>query len=242
MRSDGCTVTVFLSTPSGWRATSFESFKSGATLFYPRPGVRATGLKFDAKVTDNQFLSTPPGGGRQSSASATILPRRFLSTPSGWRATAQRVLCCVVLAQFLSTPSGWRATANLDDPPSPAIFLSTPSGWRATRSYMSRICCAIGDFYPALRVEGDKRSAAENGGSRISIHALRVEGDITKSSKRKSKEIISIHALRVEGDYQIYKYDIKGELFLSTPSGWRATTKRTKFSSVFAQREKNLPL
>ena len=34
----------------------------------------------------------------------------------------------------------------------------------------------------------------------ISIHALRVEGDVSDDFKDNSKEYISIHALRVEGD------------------------------------------
>ena len=37
-----------------------------------------------------------------------------------------------VFRRFLSTPSGWRATKFWMIPPFPAIFLSTPSGWRAT--------------------------------------------------------------------------------------------------------------
>ena len=55
-------------------------------------------------------------------------------------------------------------------------FLSTPSGWRAT----------------ALKTIMLRRSI-------ISIHALRVEGDINAQTTAKSKKI-SIHALRVEGD------------------------------------------
>ena len=56
-------------------------------------------------------------------------------------------------------------------------FLSTPSGWRATVS-----------------------SAAFTGEKRISIHALRVEGD-TVTHAFTTIRAISIHALRVEGDF-----------------------------------------
>ena len=56
------------------------------------------------------------------------------------------------------------------------LFLSTPSGWRATGS-----------------------PPPQNGGSRISIHALRVEGDVGVETLPPDK-LISIHALRVEGD------------------------------------------
>ena len=56
------------------------------------------------------------------------------------------------------------------------VFLSTPSGWRATRR--------------------DGRLVRPK---RISIHALRVEGDGNRWFNE-LKYGISIHALRVEGD------------------------------------------
>ena len=34
----------------------------------------------------------------------------FLSTPSGWRATALYIEFAETIDKFLSTPSGWRAT------------------------------------------------------------------------------------------------------------------------------------
>ena len=79
-------------------------------------------------------------------------------------------------------------------------FLSTPSGWRAT--YVARM--------PALV-------------DRISIHALRVEGDLEVLQTFLEREVISIHALRVEGDMGGTIAARYNRLFLSTPSGWRAT-------------------
>ena len=55
-------------------------------------------------------------------------------------------------------------------------FLSTPSGWRATY-VKSPVQVGFGISIHALRVEGDVSSAAFTGEKRISIHALRVEGD-----------------------------------------------------------------
>ena len=56
----------------------------------------------------------------------------------------------------------------------------------------------------------------------ISIHALRVEGDpLFRHSFGYTG--ISIHALRVEGDRIPHLTLIGKKLFLSTPSGWRAT-------------------
>ena len=44
------------------------------------------------------------------------------------------------------------------------------------------------------------RSRRASISSRISIHALRVEGDLAAFLNKMLEELISIHALRVEGD------------------------------------------
>ena len=51
-----------------------------------------------------------------------------------------------------------------------------------------------------LRVEGDIGTASDVGGSGISIHTLRVEGDHFVLWACTSITMISIHTLRVEGD------------------------------------------
>ena len=64
----------------------------------------------------------------------------------------------------------------------------------------------------------------EGGLGEISIHALRVEGDRAAEIVSLSAALISIHALRVEGDILILADESKRlTIFLSTPSGWRAT-------------------
>ena len=50
-----------------------------------------------------------------------------------------------------------------------------------------------------------------------------MEGDF-KAALRGLEENISIHALRVEGDGATVLYWSKVIIFLSTPSGWRATS------------------
>ena len=52
----------------------------------------------------------------------------------------------------------------------------------------------------ALRVEGDAGRKRNGGADRISIHALRVEGDPRPRKGDIRRKSISIHALRVEGD------------------------------------------
>ena len=108
----------------------------------------------------------------------------------------------------LPAPSGWRATRctacvsrNYQQ------FLSTPSGWRATPT---------GVF-------------ADETSDGISIHALRVEGDLAFIVFMCAKWI-SIHALRVEGDVRCLCRCLFGLAFLSTPSGWRATVVGTNLN------------
>ncbi len=60
--------------------------------------------------------------------------------------------------------------------------------------------------------------------AKISIHALRVEGDRGYRPLPDTVYSISIHALRVEGDEKSERLlQNRHQLFLSTPSGWRAT-------------------
>ena len=132
-------------------------------------------------------------------------------------------------------PGGGRLQKQLDEQAKKA-FLSTPSGWRATPD-------RAGDhgredhFYPR-----------PPGGGRLLRNKY-----VTCTTE------ISIHALRVEGDPMTASALASTLEFLSTPSGWRATVavssafsiapyfyprppgggrqqKRTKFSSVFAQK------
>ena len=58
--------------------------------------------------------------------------------------------------------------------------------------------------------------------SHISIHTLRMEGDVTGKVDR-SYFYISIHTLRMEGDDGGALYLSARILFQSTPSAWRVT-------------------
>ena len=125
---------LFLSTPSGWRATT-------GTILSCRDGL----ISIHALRVE--------GDRRRRKKRRELC--RFLSTPSGWRATCTPLHACSQLPVFLSTPSGWRATAaggRAGDNINISIhalrvegdgvfrrftgvfrrFLSTPSGWRAT--------------------------------------------------------------------------------------------------------------
>ena len=103
-------------------------------------------------------------------------------------------------------------------------FLSTPSGWRATSDDFIAWATLAHISIHALRVEGDVRVYETVTTDReISIHALRVEGDM-RAYHAGLRRGISIHALRVEGDLSFVVFCQHLRPFLSTPSGWRATS------------------
>ena len=58
---------------------------------------------------------------------------------------------------------------------------------------------------------------------KISIHALRDEGDLGLLRGHRPLLSISIHALRDEGDRFIIASTVSLSIFLSTPSAMRAT-------------------
>ena len=138
------------------------------------------------------------------------------------------------------------------------IFLSTPSGWRATVPVVTPDADSIRISIHALRVEGDTKEGQDMESFRISIHALRVEGDDLEDIERKDNQYfyprppgggrllagvsiryyhrqISIHALRVEGDSAFFPDFNQYFVFLSTPSGWRATrySRGRQFWAIF---------
>ena len=168
------------------------------------------------------FYPRPPRGGRPLTVRLSALPRSFLSTPSARRATSAS-LPCRSPARFLSTPSARRATYLLTVPPTSikisihalreegddvgvddvvhiARFLSTPSARRATRA-SSTATSTCSYFYPRPPRGGRQRLHRQRaGGSAISIHALREEGD--------AAELPGV---------------VNSRVFLSTPSARRAT-------------------
>ena len=146
----------FLSTPSVWRATFvFKANSHAASHFYPRPpcgGRPGNSLEADNLHAISIHALRVEGDGRVLMG---YNPKtQFLSTPSVWRATG----CTFWHTNdviFLSTPSVWRATYSDVSSADALVFLSTPSVWRAT----------IMPYYNQLFES-------------ISIHALRVEGDL----------------------------------------------------------------
>ena len=119
-------------------------------------------------------------------------------------------------------PRGGRLTGWLNQNNNSG-FLSTPSARRATTAFPASSLITKISIH-ALREEGDivRRYDAPTRHS-ISIHALREEGDPSDKRRGKGVEVISIHALREEGDCCLSMTSSAGKLFLSTPSARRAT-------------------
>ena len=170
------------------------------------------------------FYPRPPGGGRPFQLSTGLPQKHFYPRPPGGGRRAPFFALCSI-CRFLSTPSGWRATRTHKITEHHTVFLSTPSGWRATHSIYQDML-KLRYFYPRPPGGGRQVDAlTDEFASAISIHALRVEGDCaaedvdfayggflsTPSGWRATKAFlidsveeygISIHALRVEGDHQ----------------------------------------
>ena len=125
----------------------------------------------------SKFLSTPSARRATYTAESSIIDVGFLSTPSARRATAWSMTSSTSTSNFYPRPPrGGRlpegAAASTTTP-----FLSTPSARRATQG------------------AGHRRRLF-----RISIHALREEGDRLLLLDARAQDPISIHALREEGD------------------------------------------
>ena len=172
------------------------------------------------------FYPRPPGGGRPFQLSTGLPQKHFYPRPPGGGRRAPFFALCSI-CRFLSTPSGWRATRTHKITEHHTVFLSTPSGWRATHSIYQDML-KLRYFYPRPPGGGRQVDAlTDEFASAISIHALRVEGDCaaedvdfayggflsTPSGWRATKAFlidsveeygISIHALRVEGDKSIF--------------------------------------
>ena len=146
----------FLSTPSARRATTRTTYADRAQMISIH-ALREEGDNIGSLSpgpTQN-FYPRPPRGGRPHSSTVRLSGGAFLSTPSARRATMTCFAGISFILEFLSTPSARRATYyNAMDTQSQTIFLSTPSARRATHQ-------AGGAARPP----------------RISIHALREEGD-----------------------------------------------------------------
>ena len=191
---------LFLSTPSARRATGTITYL-GSTMMISIHALREEGdnSTFMAFSTSAMIsIHALREEGDPTVAAALQAKTEFLSTPSARRAT-ERYGERVMSDKFLSTPSARRATSDGRCPSVPArnFYPRPPRGGRPTATVGET------DSYeflstPSARRATHLRRCAEDA-LKISIHALREEGDVFPPAGAFVQKI-SIHALREEGD------------------------------------------
>ena len=155
------------------------------------------------------FYPRPPGGGRYTAYLSPVVVSNFYPRPpSGGRPRRRTWLSAH--CPFLSTPSGWRATR-------------ADNGGDFTARY----------FYP--RPPGGGRHFETKSialGWLISIHALRVEGDVDACRCIQNR----LQFLSTPSGWRATRWGLfcyfKLRVFLSTPSGWRATVNNAKIKTI----------
>ena len=126
------------------------------------------------------FYPRPPGGGRPVKTDIMQNSAKFLSTPSGWRATHHLRRTCPQCRDFYPRPPGGGR-----HPLSHSMFPSTAISIHALRVEGDAHACSsrpeVRDFYPRPPGGGRLEKIANDPETPwISIHALRVEGDSTR--------------------------------------------------------------
>ena len=162
----------------------------------------------------------------EGDCSFPTMPKRFrgfLSTPSARRATVPCDSVCQTIEDFYPRPPRGGRPSRMPRRTTPTIFLSTPSARRATHGVVWQ-WRDLHNFYPRPPRGGRRDAVLEHFGvPRISIHALREEGD--------PRSVIPLSAGMYfyprppRGGRPGFKLLKAGFLlaFLSTPSARRAT-------------------
>ena len=192
---------IFLSTPSAGRATlPSKGAAEDPADFYPRPprgGRRQLEAFYLAAVTIS--IHALRGEGDRTKPTARTAPKKFLSTPSAGRATAPSDL------PFLHTKISIHALRGEGD-----------QHWRDRQAHYPH-------FYPRPPRGGRLLKQYEDMGA-IKFLSTPSAGRATERRWRPGGPCrISIHALRGEGDAQAIAEDDGEWEFLSTPSAGRAT-------------------
>ena len=213
---------VFLSTPSARRATpALEALVGVGANFYPRPPRGGRRRWRSLSAPKGYFYPRPPRGGRRCRWRWWPWPAYFYPRP----------------------PRGGRRTKPTART-APKKFLSTPSARRATST--ASFCTGVPEnFYPRPPRGGRPQDAVSISGlDRISIHALREEGDAAPvrgwsgasyfyprpprggrlTASRQSGLLLDFYPRPPRGGrHSHFESQAVFLLFLSTPSARRAT-------------------
>ena len=168
------------------------------------------------------FYPRPPRGGRLHWHIGHKRTLQFLSTPSARRATrGPRKRTLQVPDFYPRPPRGGRLLHN-DSRNFSTVFLSTPSARRATRHKPQEVLYDY-YFYPRPPRGGRRFTGCPTRrGQKISIHALREEGDTTFTPRLAPERYFYPRPPR-GGRPTGASANNAYELFLSTPSARRAT-------------------
>ena len=185
VEGDTCRRLKFLSTlnfnplpPRGGRRTYTVGLSADYAISIHSLRVEGDRRDLMPLVRCRDFNPLPPRGGRQFSFAVLVNHLAFQSTPSAWRETLYCHDGAVGICRFQSTPSAWRETAA--------------SGCRLLQR----------QHFNPLPPRGGRPQGT--------IDDYQIIG-------------ISIHSLRVEGDVVMLISDVLPKLFQSTPSAWRET-------------------
>ena len=170
------------------------------------------------------FNPLPPHGGRRCTRPRRSCSPIFQSTPSAWRETQDQgtgkrgteisihslrmegddrktvVFLPLVISIHSLRMEGDRSEAAMARPTTE--FQSTPSAWRETS--LSRLEIYRQSNFNPLPPHGGRPPTERDDKRRlaISIHSLRMEGDIKRYLITVRRMEISIHSLRMEGDFR----------------------------------------
>ena len=146
---------------------------------------------------------------------------KFLSTPSARRATVQAAAQAGGRADFYPRPPRGGRPVSQALVWCSVVFLSTPSARRAT-TFRDPLPLGHGDFYPRPPRGGRPMLFILSAGQKISIHALREEGDGAYPPWRPAR--CNFYPRPPRGGRRCIGFaPVSSLVFLSTPSARRAT-------------------
>ena len=186
---------LFLSTPSARRATRGDPLQQVRRQnFYPRPPRGGRPSTWARPTSLSNFYPRPPRGGRLRIQTYFGGYKDISIHALREEGDVARFSLLDFVEGFLSTPSARRATTSTMCAAKLGYkFLSTPSARRATPGVLA------GGGRLRISIHAELGTVT----FRISIHALREEGDPILPYQSDLKTI-SIHALREEGDHPIF--------------------------------------
>ena len=190
----------FLSTPSARRATQLYAVAPVIFVFLSTPSARrATDMVEAGRISQEISIHALREEGDELAADGeNSLIYFYPRPPRGGRRIFVSAVPIALL--FLSTPSARRATSVMSLVASSTTFLSTPSARRATEDLLQRGRVRRISIH-ALREEGDKKGSEQQAGGRNFYPRPPRGGRLFSRRSEFAWSTISIHALREEGDY-----------------------------------------